>query len=616
MHIRKITVSIAILLISVILLSSVTYAWLSLSKVPEVTGIVTHIGSNGSLEIALLSSETYVNPFLIRTAVGDSAALIDITKANLSWGNIIDLLDPSYGLDKISILPSRLNVRTGIEGSGFVGDNILVFPEYGIDGRLQSVHSNTVSAIYSEDGFIYSTTQQKYGVRGIGTVKNITLQQSALVNARAALKSCISSSHATIESMWNTDGGNLLNMYISHYVNGDNSFDSSDIATIKDAANKILGAINYVDIALRQSVIGYAASAISDAADFKAIREMVENTMFPLSAIVSASPVQLPSAITSHISIVENEKLELQKIIVACNKYVGNSFTWDQIYPILSELIKPNEIYLADTKLSNLSPSSIIRVDNRVTLSTKAGALAVVADFSGNYDFMFQYTDKINFEAVTTSKVSPSYLVESSNLLEKLEAADTGGEIDSVALDDVYGYAIDMAFRCNEESNLLLQTFPEDRVADETGEASNQGSGSFMKFSSEQLDTESIIKMMDAIRVAFIDNRGNLLSIAKLSLSSYVKEDDGVYAPLYLYDYTISQEGIISMGERRDALSPIVALPESIPTVITVIVWLDGDHVDNNLSAIAAQSMTGSFNLQFSSTANLNPADITLQPKG
>lgn len=50
---------------------------------------------------------------------------------------------------------------------------------------------------------------------------------------------------------------------------------------------------------------------------------------------------------------------------------------------------------------------------------------------------------------------------------------------------------------------------------------------------------------------------------------------------------------------------------QNTPTAISAIVYLDGDHVDNADVANAAQSMSGTLNLQFSSTATLTPMDYT-----
>ena len=48
----KLAAAVAMLLVSTIMLTTTTYAWFVLSTAPEVKGMSTTVGSNGSLEIA------------------------------------------------------------------------------------------------------------------------------------------------------------------------------------------------------------------------------------------------------------------------------------------------------------------------------------------------------------------------------------------------------------------------------------------------------------------------------------------------------------------------------------------------------------------------------------
>ena len=53
----KLTAAVAMLLVSLILLVSSTYAWFTLSTAPEVKNITTTVAGNGSLEIALMPQD-------------------------------------------------------------------------------------------------------------------------------------------------------------------------------------------------------------------------------------------------------------------------------------------------------------------------------------------------------------------------------------------------------------------------------------------------------------------------------------------------------------------------------------------------------------------------------
>ena len=53
----------------------------------------------------------------------------------------------------------------------------------------------------------------------------------------------------------------------------------------------------------------------------------------------------------------------------------------------------------------------------------------------------------------------------------------------------------------------------------------------------------------------------------------------------------------------------LTEMPKNAAQQISAIVWLDGNAVKNgNVSATAAQSLTGTLNLQFSTDIKLNPA--------
>ena len=86
---------------------------------------------------------------------------------------------------------------------------------------------------------------------------------------------------------------------------------------------------------------------------------------------------------------------------------------------------------------------------------------------------------------------------------------------------------------------------------------------------------------------------------------------NGLKAGLYLHNYTVGNDGIITLGEKKADKSVLTALDQNLAKKVTAIVYLDGDIVDNTMVANAASSMTGSLNLQFSSSAALKPMENT-----
>lgn len=607
MNRRKFTVTLVLLLVCLVLLVSVSYAWLSLTVAPEVSGIDTHIGANGSLEIALLSDETYLDPSGIRSMVGDSMVVQEAEFSNLTWGNVIDLSGSGYGLGNISLRPSRLNVTQADEGV-FVSSSMLSYPQYGIDGRFGEFFSNTVSATFQNGKFLYSSEKQTYGVRGVGPVSGMTAQQAALATAKSLVQSYTSAAGRAAASVWNANGGGLMDILVRGYGQNADSFDSSDVALVRDTASRLYSMLGYIDLALRQGIVGYAASATANEADFRNLRAVLENTTVPLSMILDQLPANMLPGVADWITWVDAQKVAMQQVIRGCDRLSGEQVPWSALRPLIEQILDVQGLYIGDVRMDTDEAWQTARlIDGQtVTLASAAGVLSVVADYVGNYRQFFEYSQGITLEAVSVSNVRVPYLVQISQKLAELEAPSEEETTLQAPLQETYGYAVDVAVRCNAStSQLQLQTMPALRLEDEENMAELQGSGSYMRFSSEHLSNEQTVMLMDAIRIAFVDDQGKVLAVAKLNTSNYAVEAEGVMAYLYLYDYVVAADGSLTMGERRSEDTGIVELDQNTVKILTAIVWLDGDHVDNSLAGITAKSMTGTLNLQFSSSAQL-----------
>lgn len=609
---RKIFISVVSLLLCLTLLITSSYAWVIISRAPEITGIQTRIGSNGSLEIALLNDTTYVDPSLIRSSVGDSMANQKATQSNLAWGNVVDLSDPSYGLDQIVMIPSRLNVADNGQGAGLVQSNMLGTMTFGSDGRTEKLRVESVSAVYTEEAFHYDSTKQNYGVRAIGPIPELSSQQSALTTARSLVKAHIAAATEMTKAAWSTDGGALLEIFQRRYARNSDRFNDKDLAALKDMATKVQTAYGYFDTALRQGIIGYAASEIADPELFQTLRENAENTAVPLSVLLSLYPGTIVPGFVQWVQNMESGRLELQAAIVACNSLRGGNYTWAQIAPIVNVLVNENRAYLGDYRLTSPDAYSQMAGSATLTLMPGSGRLAEAADYLGNYSVVFDYADNSAVEIVTTSNQSKPYLIQVSTLLDKCESADTSDAAVVADLESTYGFAMDLAFRSNADTKLLLQTESTARVnpnAKEDGEIAPEllGNGSSLSLFSEQLTEEQTVRLMDAMRIGFLDNQNNLLAVAKANTANYSPAENGVSAPLYLYTYEIGADGTLIMGERRTEDVCITSLTENVVGVITVVVWLDGDYVGNSLVSIRGKGIESTLNLQFASSVELKP---------
>lgn len=168
---EKIAAAAMLLMVSLSMVVSATFAWYTISAAPEISMISTTVAANGNLEIALVGAEGKEPE---RTAVGDSTATQgqSLVNANVTWGNLVNLSDASYGISNISLRPALLT-----------GYNMLRSPLYGAtyaaDGRVEKVSETYEYASWynfgAENGtidFAFAAGDKvTYGVRAIASVQ-------------------------------------------------------------------------------------------------------------------------------------------------------------------------------------------------------------------------------------------------------------------------------------------------------------------------------------------------------------------------------------------------------------------------------------------------------------
>ena len=166
---RERVVAVGLLLIlSATIMSVASFAWFTLSRAPEVASIATQIAANGNLEIALSGPDGQTAPG--ESKIGDSSAAEGQTVANsnLTWGNLVNLSDPSYGLEQVILRPAVLN-------NSKLGTEPFRSVIYGADGRVSHDQNSKFSYCTWEPANDEIATPHfgvtgKYGVRAIATV--------------------------------------------------------------------------------------------------------------------------------------------------------------------------------------------------------------------------------------------------------------------------------------------------------------------------------------------------------------------------------------------------------------------------------------------------------------
>jgi len=711
---HKLVSATAMLLVSSILMVSTSYAWYVLSTAPEVTNIKTQVGANGALEIALLNQQSWGNLDLLDMGDIDESATEDdpvaATVANLTWGNLIDLDDNSYGLDRITLNPSRLYIeQDGSSGSYKVNSTPLKTPIYGEDGRVKGL-DKTGAVAYTFDNGTFSNANG-YGVRAIGTSATMSVFQLGMNAARSTLVTYSSAARTAASNSLQDTGGALANIVVAYAVSDKSTgFTNTDVDNIKALAEGLEDSLNAIESALRQVFAGYitTAKAAEDGITSENYQEKLaeitnegggKKTLSELLTMYPGITAVVPN-IGTHITKFNDDRTQVANAITKCGTLTDNDHTWSELADIILPLVDTTAMQVNGRTITQLKAElmpngtidfnaafAVIQDGLSITVPTGSGILSDIADFAGDYKATVSVqVDSADFGmslgvvsanvAMVTVGANPTHLTESGNGLKAATVADAQG---SNSITDYYGYAIDLAFRTNaEESDLLLQTEPENRIYEgDERNAALQGAGSYMSFTTTAgLSATKMVKLMSGIRVVLMDGTQNILAIAALDTTLgkdvyapemesgaatgryYLDGSAGAYqnsdlidttaynaledvshvkfnkttgkitAKLYLYNYEMTRSststaeaikytGGLTLGGKIES-GVITALTPDVPQRVTALVYLDGSFVNNSMvAANSAQSMAGTLNLQFSSSATLVPAEITkLQTEG
>lgn len=603
---KKLMGAICMLLVASIMMVSSTYAWFTLSTAPEITGISTSVGANGNLEMALLPTDGDLGK--ITSAVGDSSAASNkkLTESNLTWGNLVDLSAEdennknAYGLDQIKLMPARANIE-GDAAKGYTL-NLTASPlktaSYGADGRVVDVSGATQTASKGTDGKFTPAAEIAYGVRAVGASSDTSPRQIDFINAKANYQANHSDSKdfANMKARLGNEQ-NLVALMALQRADNTSKVDQDKITLITELLNDLNKDLDTIVEAYRYLIIAQAANNSSIDEDAYSLLKAAVDTPKTLDDLVAVTQ-NVENAYTGQLRAIKTAKENIKTSLNAVGNLTAGTDT------------KADLMNAAATALGNLDSSSFVADGSNYYWG--AGALQTAADSVGTKLLVNAHVAIIYAGAKDTAGVLPS-----------LGGWTNTGDNNTVnAITDFYGYILDMAFRTNASSSKLqLQTEAVNRVYSDSQDPNSaiQGSGSKMTFkkSDDTLQGESLQNLMGAIRVAFVANDGNnkLLGIASLDdIKAVAGENaEGAYSgTLTLKDFSLDAKGILQLQAKSgdtDAKDDLVELTQNQATKISVVVWLDGDTVNNTMVGNAATSIPGTMNLQFSSSATLTPME-------
>lgn len=660
---KKLLAAVAMLLVACVMTVSSTYAWFTLSTAPEVKGITTTVGANGNLEIALGEYDTVWADMRKEpsSAVGDSGFLGENYNkaANVTWGNLVDLSDTSYGLGAIKLYPTRLNVNKNATGTLESKFSPLKYAIYGADGRITELSPNSMLGYYdsTSSGFFGGTTivaptaDKGYnGVSAIGSASSMSPRQFATRNNRAAIESNrISARNAAQEAIY-AYGGNLAGMAI----NGGGNITYGDVETLNLLVAKLDASADAMDAALKAALgviiassalglddvtWGLAANAVDGAATYtdavNALKALTEFAGFTgnLDNILGQA---LPVADYEKVrTAVDNATTKLNITIPADKTATITPDENTAVTEAVGILLNKSGILIAGQTIDALTSTDqttkeaamkavMAQISNlTITFNANSGVFSDIAEMTGKYNSSLTFPDNVSVEGVPIGgmTVNVSVVPNTSDATNKLgtlyntlsaEAynapASSGG--DNQALTDTYGYVVDLLFRTNAtDSYLKLQVEGENRVyANNEANADLQGGGSNMSFTkSGQYGEDDIKRLAEGIRVVFYDTAsGNILAVAIIDTTTGRTVGTEYKMDLKLVDATFDEDGKFSYTERTSDVDKIVDLSTNIVKRISALVYLDGDVIGNDdVSAVA--NVEGKLNLQFASSAELKP---------
>lgn len=638
---HKLFAAVAMLMVSAIMVVSSSYAWFTLSTAPEVTGIQTSVGANGNLEMALYNGTT------ITSGVGDSTKP-DLER-NVTWGNLVDLSNEAYGLNRIILKPSRLNYYGVVDGQHMAGASLLATPTYGADGRVDKLEANTLAKLL--DNNTWSGIGN--GVNGIGNASGMSDEQLALRQAKIDFANNISDAKVGAANSLNTTGAKLTAMAVAVKMDGATTVAKADVEAVLATIDALLTAEGKLETALLNYLQAMVLNIESvDASQLpggvNALTVIANNTTLEDMKNTLGTALAADATFTAAYDDVAALKADLTATKTGLETALAGlavdetQVAWSAVSSSMSNLVNMDTMVLNGTPITSIDTSDDDAVSNLISdifnaggleLTTTGGVYSEISNFTGNFTASFKLAELTvkgmtvkNFPAAMTAQpnVTPQYGTALTGVMSAFAAKATDAA--SSALTDLYGYKIDLAFRTNAAGSYLkLQTAEADRIYSQNGAGSETwGGGSYMEFDLATVGytKEQAKDVMSAIRIVFLATAGNdtnaaIYAIAVLDMDNCVESANGIKATLKLVDFEFIADGTngyklnIGADKTGDDANKLMDLPQSQQTTMSTLVYLDGDYVENADVATGAKSLNGKLNLQFASSADLTPMDYS-----
>lgn len=693
-HMReRVTAVLLLLVMSISMLTSATFAWITLSSSPEVSGLGTTIATNGNLEIALSDTDG-LQPD--ESEVGDSGK--NVALSNLTWGNLINLSDSSYGLDSLVLRPATLNTRDLINSP-------MSAVNYGSDGRVTNYVTDFAFTNYEKDKNTFTVPDStQYGVRAVSSVtyKDIT-GNAFLVTQLDTINRDFNTAQGQFQAIYQNDSymntvGSLVGVHVG-YVLGDGedvSVSSTDMDYLVSIMKDFRTCMENIGKIIVEMMNLHQYLALTDGDVYSAYTfEDIFMVNYDGSSTFSSSNLNntVLNNYKDRIPSIETFRTAWVKTV---NSYNGIMKANENSVVYWKEHLMSSVNLLCDMNTATLDGDTAAEmqadmINKALAIITSSATDHVAVIHEGALKAADQLIDgNLN---VAAGKVSITVVVPQSikdKISEQLgsfgaalvpdtltlkpeiytaatppalldtdyktanQAASGGSNLKGQPIAaDTYAMAIDFWLRTNVQNSLLIlegdiQTTEVtlvdaegnavlddngnemtetvvigysgvnrvwDELDDEDSEASlmipeggtslTQGSGSCYIFYSDDPEQQAQSKnMLRAMRVAFVDENGNLLVQAYMDVDSAVEDSGRVIVPLKLREQSevVLADGSILVDENGNAITRYIQLmPQNEAQRITAIIYLDGSILTNS-EVLEAGTIKGQLNIQFGTT--------------
>lgn len=656
------------LLLSAIIAVSATFAWVTLSRAPEVSAVATTLAANGALEIALSKPDgSEPSDADFDESVGLST---DVTVTNLQWGNLINISDASYGIDDLELRPAQLN-------TGSLATSPLYGAVYGADGRVEKLSSQYTYATWDSGRKLFLASGDR-GVRAISsyTVESLGVDEAAYADFEARYAKVLSA-HTEVGTAYyggltGTIGGlgDVMSTYLQSKLNekgygtGDKNIPltTAQLQAVCTTHDALCAAMEkecdaLVALANLQQYV-FAKQNGADGVDLpysEVTWETLKNSPQRYDRAgtqhKTGDAVKEPAdaiSLTDLIQFVKDyntaaaDNKALRALVEKSNS--GTTVYSNDIDGPVNRLVNPGKgmidgktfsEWMAGSKFDLLPLKSgdhlvtlcdgllkrfeQIASDNRLPASTKTSANAAPVSARASYKGIsldINMTGHLCTDASGASSFQQDF--------GKLPTAAELTQANKVA-EDTYGMAVDFWIRSNHESTYLtlegattidesgnvLRYDGKNRVWGATGntalttDSTTQGGGScYVYYADTPEDMQRSLDLMEFMKVAFVSQDGTLLAKANMDTEHYLAVNGRVTVPLVISQIESEKYTVKLEDDTEETRYAIKHMKLDEKTLITAIIYIDGDNLQNT-QVLSAANIQGQLNLQFSSSEQM-----------